>query len=56
MFRNCGWKYRLFEFLKGVMMKFLEIKELKKFYVIDRGLFKFKRVIYVFNGISFEVE
>ncbi|GAA9711429.1 ATP-binding cassette domain-containing protein [Helicobacter pylori] len=37
-------------------MKLLEIKELKKSYAIDRGLFKPKRVIHALNGISFEVE
>ncbi len=37
-------------------MKLLEIKELKKSYAIDRGLFKPKRIIHALNGISFEVE
>ncbi|NHB44238.1 ABC transporter ATP-binding protein [Helicobacter pylori] len=37
-------------------MKLLEIKELKKTYAIDRGLFKPKRVIHALNGINFEVE
>ncbi|WP_208397950.1 ATP-binding cassette domain-containing protein, partial [Helicobacter pylori] len=37
-------------------MKLLEIKELKKSYAIDRGLFKPKRVIHALNGVSFEVE